>query len=339
MFSREEWSALLLSLLAGLSTVLGAILAIIVRPGPALLGFLLGVAIGVMGLLSIVELWIKNAVDNGVASVTLALAVGAGLYYIAHPYFPDFEPHKNENETSVSKSATAAQADDDTAEDSPKSNASGSSRHAAASRRPLHKAVSQLQAQRAGEGVEPRGSEEMSASSQVAEGTKLNDAGSDHGSDRSSTSARTANLLRLGSLMALTMTLHNAPEGFAVAFASFTDLGPTMALAIAVHNIPEGIIVAAPVFAATGKRWQAIGLAFASGLSEPVGALIALLLFQSFLTELVVHLMLAFVGGIMLAVCCTELWTEGRKCKHDQHLAAGIVFGAAFIGATLFFVP
>ena len=37
-----------------------------------------------------------------------------------------------------------------------------------------------------------------------------------------------------------------------------------MALAIAVHNIPEGIIVAAPVFAATGKRWQAIGLAFAS---------------------------------------------------------------------------
>ena len=76
-------------------------LQIIVRPGPALLGFLLGVAIGVMGLLSVVELWIKNAVDNGVASVTLALAVGAGLYYIAHPYFPSFEPHKSEHDSQV----------------------------------------------------------------------------------------------------------------------------------------------------------------------------------------------------------------------------------------------
>ena len=33
---------------------------------------------------------------------------------------------------------------------------------------------------------------------------------------RSSSAARSADLLRLGFLMALTMTLHNAPEGFAV---------------------------------------------------------------------------------------------------------------------------
>jgi ZIP family zinc transporter len=44
--------------------------------------------------------------------------------------------------------------------------------------------------------------------------------------------------------MAVTMTLHNLPEGFAVAFASFTDFGPLMALAVALHNIPEGLIVA-----------------------------------------------------------------------------------------------
>lgn len=37
-----------------------------------------------------------------------------------------------------------------------------------------------------------------------------------------------------------------------------------MALAIAVHNIPEGVIVAAPVFAATGSRCKACGLALAS---------------------------------------------------------------------------
>ena len=128
IFSREEGNALLLSFLAGLSTVLGAVLAVsllcfghavelrrlklgqptsvfsllqvIVRPGPALLGFLLGVAIGVMGLLSVVELWIKNAVDHGVLVVTVALAVGAALYYFAHPFFPDFQQHPHSNEDS-----------------------------------------------------------------------------------------------------------------------------------------------------------------------------------------------------------------------------------------------
>ena len=64
--------------------------------------------------------------------------------------------------------------------------------------------------------------------------------------------------------MALTMTLHNMPEGFAVAFSAYTPLGPIMATAIAMHNIPEGIIIAAPIYAATGSRWKAIALATAS---------------------------------------------------------------------------
>jgi ZIP family zinc transporter len=35
----------------------------------------------------------------------------------------------------------------------------------------------------------------------------------------------------------ITMSLHNLPEGCAVAFSAFTDFGATMALAIAVHNM------------------------------------------------------------------------------------------------------
>ncbi len=64
--------------------------------------------------------------------------------------------------------------------------------------------------------------------------------------------------------LSLLRTLHNLPEGFAVAFSAFTPLGPTMAIAIALHNIPEGIIIAAPIYAATGSRWRALGIATAS---------------------------------------------------------------------------
>ena len=62
-------------------------------------------------------------------------------------------------------------------------------------------------------------------------------------------------------------------------------------------QIPEGVIVAAPVYAATGSRWKAIGIATASGLSEPVGALLALLVVRPFLTQQTLQYILAFVGG------------------------------------------
>lgn len=43
------------------------------------------------------------------------------------------------------------------------------------------------------------------------------------------------------------------------------------------------------------------------GLSEPVGALLALLVVKPFLTPRLVHLMLAFVGGIMASPSQTAL--------------------------------
>eukprot|EP00967_Tisochrysis_lutea_P111300 scaffold174862_cov30-Tisochrysis_lutea.AAC.1 len=46
-----------------------------------------------------------------------------------------------------------------------------------------------------------------------------------------------------------------------------------MAVAIALHNVPEGIIIAAPIFAATGSRWKALGWATASVGAHTLGAL------------------------------------------------------------------
>ena len=127
-------------------------------------------------------------------------------------------------------------------------------------------------------------------------------------------------------------------QGFAVAFASFTEFGPIMAAAIAIHNVPEGVIVAAPMYAATGSRWKALALATASGLSEPLGALLALLLVKPFLTEERLHYILGFVGGLMAAVSVLELWPEAKKCRNDRRMYYGICFGAMLMGATLFYV-
>merc|ERR1712014_394265 len=76
----------------------------------------------------------------------------------------------------------------------------------------------------------------------------------------------------------LTLTAHNFPEGFAVAVsATHSDrMGMVVTLAIALHNIPEGIAISLPVLAATGDRWKALWMTFASGMAEPLGAVMAL---------------------------------------------------------------
>lgn len=89
-----EQYALLLSTLAGLSTSIGGGIAIVKKPGNDLLSFLLGIAIGVMTTLSVLEMWLHNAAEHGVVGITAATAAGVALYYIAQPYFPDFEQHQ-----------------------------------------------------------------------------------------------------------------------------------------------------------------------------------------------------------------------------------------------------
>ena len=76
----EDWRALGFSTLAGLATAIGGVIAVIRRPEAALLAFMLGLAIGVMATLSVLELMIQNAIDNGAwqARCVARAAVPAG---------------------------------------------------------------------------------------------------------------------------------------------------------------------------------------------------------------------------------------------------------------------
>jgi ZIP family zinc transporter len=86
----------------------------------------------------------------------------------------------------------------------------------------------------------------------------------------------------------------------------------------------------------THTHTQAVGLATASGLSEPLGALLAVLLLRPFVrSAAALDYVLAGTGGVMLAVCGLELWPEGRRCRQDARLLQGCVLGAVLMGWTL----
>ncbi|KDD76665.1 pyruvate kinase [Helicosporidium sp. ATCC 50920] len=312
MFDASERWAIYLSTLAGLSTTLGGLIAVVRRPDDAMLAFLLGTAIGVMLVLSVMEMWVHNAMEHGWYGSTISFLAGTLIYQLVQPLLPDGDPRP------ASATPLAAKV--------PNS--------------PVATVRSQRRATTRTEGSMLKHSRAAAVQADSTDPAPI-DVGLSPSPPESpspppqSVPARSRELLRLGALMAATMTMHNLPEGVAVAFSSFTPVGPIMAAAVAVHNIPEGVIVAAPIYAATGSRWRALAWATASGLSEPIGALCALLFIRPWVSPATVHGALGVVGGVMAAVCVLELWPEARKCRSDRRLAAGCVVGAVAMFWTL----
>ncbi|MEL7570251.1 MAG: zinc transporter ZupT, partial [Eubacteriaceae bacterium] len=144
-------------------------------------------------------------------------------------------------------------------------------------------------------------------------------------------------LLRLGMFSALAITIHNFPEGIATFSAALKDdmLGISIAIAVAIHNIPEGIAVSVPIYYSTGNRKKAFIYSFASGLSEPLGAIIGYFILRRFLNETMFGIVFAVVAGIMVYISLDELLPSAEKYgKH--HLAIyGLILGMGVMAASL----
>jgi ZIP family zinc transporter len=115
-------------------------------------------------------------------------------------------------------------------------------------------------------------------------------------------------------LVMLAIALHNIPEG-AVPFAATmvsVQAGVITAVAIGLHNIPEGMAVSTAVVAMGGSRRRAFVYTAVSVVGELVGAL-ALLVVGSALSPSGAAGLLAFVAGIMIALCLTQLIPAGLR--------------------------
>ena len=161
-------------------------------------------------------------------------------------------------------------------------------------------------------------------------------------SDFLSTSQKTQmhhKVRRAGLITAIAVTMHNLPEGMATFLVASQDirLGIPVALAIAIHNIPEGIAIALPIFHATGKKRLAILYSFLSGISEPVGGLIGVLLLKTIMPDQAIGIMTAAVAGIMVYLAFDTLLPLSREYGENHHVIIGIVTGMLIMGFGLIF--
>ncbi|MDR1129420.1 MAG: zinc transporter ZupT [Prevotellaceae bacterium] len=143
---------------------------------------------------------------------------------------------------------------------------------------------------------------------------------------------------RTGIVVAMSIAIHNFPEGIATFTSALSelDIAIPITVAIAIHNIPEGIAVAVPIYHATGSRKKAFWLSFASGLSEPLGALIAFLFLMPYWSPVINGIVLGAVSGIMVFISLDELLPSAQKYGEHHVSITGLVAGMALMGISLF---
>jgi len=176
------------------------------------------------------------------------------------------------------------------------------------------------------------------------------------GSDLATSEARRAN--RVAMLLFFSLLIHNFPEGLAVAASALESdkLGMTVTIGIMIHNIPEGIAIAIPCLKARpDSPWLSFILASVSGLAEPAGAFVSLVLLrgverrqtgggvvaegESIGGEGALENVLAFVAGIMITVSFLELFPEAKRHAVKSGMEAyyaGLVVGFIVMIATEF---
>lgn len=142
---------------------------------------------------------------------------------------------------------------------------------------------------------------------------------------------------RVGIMVALSIAIHNFPEGlatFAVSMNSITMALPIV-IAIALHNIPEGIAVAVPIYQSTGSRKKALLYSTLSGLAEPLGALVGYLILMPFWNETIEATVLAMIAGIMIYISMDELLPTSEKFGHHHLSIIGVVAGMIIMALSL----
>ena len=141
--------------------------------------------------------------------------------------------------------------------------------------------------------------------------------------------------LKKTTMLVLAVTLHNIPEGMSVgvtfAGALIGDAGITMAgafalaVGIAIQNFPEGAIISMPLRSEGVSKGRAFVYGALSGIVEPIGAFVTILLAEQIVSALPVFL--AFAAGAMIYVVVVELIPEAQAGDHSNVGTVGVAIG------------
>ena len=141
--------------------------------------------------------------------------------------------------------------------------------------------------------------------------------------------------LKKTTMMVFAVTLHNIPEGMAVGVtfagvlaqnAGITMAGAfALAIGIAIQNFPEGAIISMPLKSEGASKLKAFLYGTLSGIVEPIGAIITILLTNAVVP--ILPYLLSFAAGAMIYVVVEELSPESQSGEHSNIGTIGVAIG------------
>lgn len=133
-------------------------------------------------------------------------------------------------------------------------------------------------------------------------------------------------------LFVLAIALHNFPEGMAIG-VSYTDgnlsVGIPLTAAIALQNIPEGLAVVLALRRINMPAGKAVAIAAATGLVEPIGAVLGIFLSSGLAVSYPIGLGIA--AGAMIFVVSHEVIPETHRHGHQTRATVGLMGGLFLI--------
>lgn len=141
-------------------------------------------------------------------------------------------------------------------------------------------------------------------------------------------------IYRAGFISFIAMVLHNIPEGVATFVSAMTNfkLAIPIAIAIAIHNVPEGIAVATPIYYSTNSKWVAFKYTFFLAMSEPLGALLGFIFLGKFMNDIIFGTIFGIVSGIMVYISFNNLLPLAYAFTNNKKVVLyGIIMGVAIM--------
>lgn len=134
-------------------------------------------------------------------------------------------------------------------------------------------------------------------------------------------------MLQLGTMMILSVSLHNFPEGLAIGSSSVYQLetGIIMALLLTMHNIPEGMGMIAPLIKGGMSKFKALMWVAMSGFSTLLGGIIGALF--SNISAQWIALTLSLAAGCMLYVTYFEILPQVQLMEKGKRPFLYQIFG------------
>ncbi len=140
-------------------------------------------------------------------------------------------------------------------------------------------------------------------------------------------------------MLVFAVALHNLPEGMAVGVVLSGMLSGSetitfaaalsLAAGIAIQNFPEGAVISMPLAGCGITKRRSFVYGFLSGVIEPLGALITVLL-SSLISQALPYI-LAFAAGAMIYVVIEELIPESQAGEHTNVGTIGAALGFALM--------